>query len=208
MSNQSGICRREHPCERRADCRLIASAASASGTSLRTQGGHATFADADPESRNIPANAGRTRRCAHGQLEAEEHPCERRADEKVTGVLVAGGGTSLRTQGGRCPCSAETLTPGNIPANAGRTFTTTMLRHHTKEHPCERRADTRLRYQGWGLGGTSLRTQGGLHEAAQVAPSPGNIPANAGRTGAKDNLTFLSEKPRREHPCERRADPS
>ena len=127
---------------------------------------------------NIPAYAGKTLQLQPDQVILEEHPrvCgENSRRPAPCGTFI---GTSPRMRGKRFTASGPGCGGGNIPAYAGKTFSSRVQQNH---------------YQG-----TSPRMRGKPQARSPTIRRPRNIPAYAGKTtrGSSRKLCSRGTSPR------------
>ena len=146
------------------------------GTSPRMRGKHFLIVDPCAGDGNIPAYAGKTLQLQPDQVILEEHPrvCgENSRRPAPCGTFI---GTSPRMRGKRFTASGPGCGGGNIPAYAGKTFSSRVQQNH---------------YQG-----TSPRMRGKLALFQKLVKRVRNIPAYAGKTC----LTYRKTQLPPEHP--------
>ena len=85
--------------------------------------------------RNIPACAGKTKRCVSSAPKSAEHPRVRGENLVVDSIAHRGKGTSPRTRGKHPLGVGLEDQPRNIPAHAGKTLASSGSSGATAEHP-------------------------------------------------------------------------
>ena len=130
----------------------------------------------------IPAYAGRTTVSPLWVVRCRAHPRLRGADRLDGYSLDIGSGSSPLTRGGQKTPLCRTMSPGLIPAYAGRTRTCNALNRSLWAHPAVSGGDSLLTYMVGNSGGSSPHTRGGRVSVDVRRRTMGLIPAYAGRT--------------------------
>ena len=188
------------------------------GTSPRTRGKHAVPLIHLPQTRNIPAHAGKTSPSHFAIVGFREHPRARgeNTPDNYGGSIIRG--TSPRTRGKRPRwCAAPHPERGtsprtrgkpavtwcglpkgrNIPAHAGKTPSKTTTPSVAQEHPRARGENAHLLRAYRIRIGTSPRTRGKRKGTARAGTKGRNIPAHAGKTlAAAAKASQAGEHPR------------
>jgi len=154
----------------------------AEGSSPLARGGRGRGHLRRPNRRLIPAGAGRTtyRECASASAGA--HPRWRGADDGRGPDADPLWGSSPLARGGPSWGAGQPVSPGLIPAGAGRTSRMSASVAVSRAHPRWRGADVSPnRTDGQGGGSSPLARGGQLPTVAELA-AQGLIPAGAGRT--------------------------
>ena len=152
------------------------------GTSPRMRGKQEYYPHKPGWYRNIPAYAGKTRRGFHRGQWCKEHPrvCGENARNGMSLFVVAG--TSPRMRGKLIPRQSWRRPRGNIPAYAGKTMGSQLMRGTGPEHPRVCGENPHLTRAGGESWGTSPRMRGKLSSLFDAMGSQWNIPAYAGKT--------------------------
>ena len=147
-----------------------------SGTSPHTRGKQQQeFIDAC-DARNIPAYAGKTRRCRRFYPKAEEHPRIRGENPVAGRFFYPTEGTSPHTRGKQCNTLPNTPNSRNIPAYAGKTITHLRGDRTASEHPRIRGENHQQAYTDLTRAGTSPHTRGKRSIGFMVAAYPTEHP--------------------------------
>ena len=132
--------------------------------------------------RNIPAYAGKTTSCQKITLGSRKHPRIRGENPSASaepGIVTE---TSPHTRGKPFSCLKSECPDRNIPAYAGKTYSTAFQRWVLQKHPRIRGEN----YTFWIIAPsqpeTSPHTRGKLCDARYTRLDKGNIPAYAGKT--------------------------
>ena len=152
------------------------------GTSPRMRGKRDLRHCVLPHQRNIPAYAGKTSAGNARHYGNSEHPRVCGENPSSRTMMMCCMGTSPRMRGKPSFICASTLPPGNIPAYAGKTRSTTLRAASSAEHPrvCgENYPSIRLENKRCG---TSPRMRGKPTDPIVHGWNPRNIPAYAGKT--------------------------
>ena len=137
-----------------------------------------------PETRLIPAHAGKTGRMVPVLRAARAHPRSRGENEIARAEDVNGNGSSPLTRGKRRLASMLTAHSRLIPAHAGKTCRDPSSESQDPAHP-RSRGENLLLAVGVALHlGSSPLTRGKPPFGRRGSTSPRLIPAHAGKTGA------------------------
>ena len=145
----------------------------------------------------IPAGAGRSLPLLRDRAGHGDHPrgCGEKGHRELCGLL--GLGSSPRVRGEAKQTLAAGLTPGIIPAGAGRRRRKGFLHRHTQDHPrgCGEKLDNDVNDQ-WGEG-SSPRVRGEVCPPYAGSGKGGIIPAGAGRSdNARGLVRAVRDHPR------------
>ena len=173
---------KEHPRARGENYLPFCALALGRGTSPRTRGKLPRSAAPPPGRRNIPAHAGKTKRCVSSVPKSTEHPRARGENERMWHRTQTFDGTSPRTRGKPSSRFRKCARTRNIPAHAGKTSYIGHSLSHTEEHPRARGENIITLRDGRGRDGTSPRTRGKQQTCSHNLQGYGNIPAHAGKT--------------------------
>ena len=186
-----------HPRAGGADLGLIMVAPSTLGSSPRRRGGRPSCHRELVPAGVIPAQAGRTCWCRWSRLLRWGHPRAGGADVFLHLSTLSGGGSSPRRRGGRWPDGEGPGRCGVIPAQAGRTNSSTTTTDSYWGHPRAGGADRYLTRDVGGPPGSSPRRRGGPAHFPPANWRRGVIPAQAGRTrAARGTLPSVRGHPR------------
>ena len=130
----------------------------------------------------IPAHAGKTR-CARGATVAcPAHPRSRGENQKKATGAPGPTGSSPLTRGKRVAPPAPPISPGLIPAHAGKTSSACGVDSGSRAHPRSRGENVDWVYNSVTGVGSSPLTRGKLLRGASRQDGRGLIPAHAGKT--------------------------
>ena len=147
----------------------------------------------------IPAHAGSTAGQKPGSVGALDHPRSRGEHGLMTALGGPWGGSSPLTRGAPDGVLASAGGAGIIPAHAGSTTPTTGTRSGRRDHPRSRGEHTGFTQDELDAMGSSPLTRGALAGAPAEPPLTGIIPAHAGSTRTRREVS-----PRyRDHPRSR-----
>ena len=163
------------------------------GSSPLTRGKqHSNTCTPNPQ-RLIPAHAGKTPPRKPPWTSTWAHPRSRGENRGVRPGLVFGAGSSPLTRGKRSCRAAQPCRRRLIPAHAGKTRFASMMAARSTAHPRSRGENERIHALLEDVCGSSPLTRGKLQAASDVSAAIRLIPAHAGKTGAGDNLTGISQ---------------
>ena len=135
--------------------------------------------------RLIPAHAGKTSSPSCSTLRQRAHPRSRGENIQTTVQTVAGWGSSPLTRGKHLAAWIAGVTPGLIPAHAGKTPPTWETCQPTRAHP-RSRGENFLAFGGlFPPMGSSPLTRGKPSPAQARPARQGLIPAHAGKTSTR-----------------------
>ena len=176
------VSHRAHPRSRGENTALPTCSRSFVGSSPLTRGKLAPYSSAIPSAGLIPAHAGKTPSKPRAISQPGAHPRSR--GENLNGDLekLGGSGSSPLTRGKPRPSRSPCAGAGLIPAHAGKTATSAGVCMSLGAHPRSRGENPALHLIAWSIEGSSPLTRGKPRPTTPAAPSPGLIPAHAGKT--------------------------
>ncbi len=178
-----------HPRVRGEHVPVSAQATHLDGSSPRTRGTHAGCACFPALERFIPAYAGNTGRHPARNRLCSVHPRVRGEHMSFTITSVALTGSSPRTRGTHAENSSFKAVFRFIPAYAGNTPIADIIQYRRAVHPRVRGEHPPPKISCAGIYGSSPRTRGTLYQAETKVADQRFIPAYAGNTAMRGNLS-------------------
>ena len=130
----------------------------------------------------IPAHAGKTRSRLGAVTSSRAHPRSRGENFPARTSTYLPAGSSPLTRGKRQSVACNTGTSGLIPAHAGKTRHTALLKRLTRAHPRSRGENIDREVRKMITSGSSPLTRGKLGPGGPSCRGSGLIPAHAGKT--------------------------
>ena len=171
-----------HPRSRGENSDSLTAATTLTGSSPLTRGKRTETWGWLPETRLIPAHAGKTIISPISQPRWSAHPRSRGENTLLSSRLKTRNGSSPLTRGKRRQVRCG-VPPGRlIPAHAGKTQHAILIVPNPTAHPRSRGENIRARTPKASLLGSSPLTRGKHVQEIALAPVLGLIPAHAGKT--------------------------
>ena len=175
-----------HPRSRGENDNPIACATLMKGSSPLTRGKRVPRTPRDDGDGLIPAHAGKTRDEGASDAAPRAHP-RSRGENLLEGLnRVVGLGSSPLTRGKPVGRRRALQAGGLIPAHAGKTPCSSRFRARARAHPRSRGENLIVTCARASAEGSSPLTRGKRSRAWSPTPTPGLIPAHAGKTAPHD----------------------